>query len=470
MKELIELIHPVEWFFLTYFACLGGVYLLLNFLSVFRVHRYMNERSAQLVDARSTGLQPPVTVIVPAHNEAETIVTSVQSLLQLEYGEYEVVVVNDGSTDVTLEKLVRAFQLVPFPEVYHVQMPTEPVRQIYRSATHPNLRVIDKENGGKADALNAGINNARYPLVCTIDADSILQRNSLRRVVQPFMEDRSTVAVGGNVRVANGCTVEDGFVTDVGLPRNPLALVQIIEYLRDFLFARLGWSQLNSLFVISGAFGCFKRNILVEHGGFRTDTVGEDMEMVVRLHRRLRLSGEKYRVTHVPDPICWSEVPEDLRSLKNQRARWQRGLSEALTMNFGLFLNRKGGLLSWFGFPFKVLFEWLGPIVEISGYAYMIGGLVFGWVRPEIAIVFFAIAVGVGTLLSVGALLLEEMSFRIYGSRNEILALSAVAVLESFGYRQMITVFRLVGLVQWALSRPRSWGETRRSGQWQKAA
>lgn len=470
MIELLAAIHPVEWMFLVYFLALNGIYLTLNFVSLSTVYHYMDERRTDLEKIPHTGFEPPVSIVVPAFNEEATIVGSAHSLLQLNYQEYEVVIVNDGSTDGTLEALTEEFDLEPFPEVYRIRIPTAEVRTIYHSRKHPNLRVIDKDNGGKADALNAGINAAHFPLVCTMDADSILQRDSLLRVVQPFLEDSSTVAAGGNVRVANGCEIRDGFVVDVGLPSNPLALVQIVEYLRAFLFGRLGWSRLNSLLVISGAFGVFHRETVTMVGGFRTDTVGEDMELVVRMHHYLRLIERPYRITQVPDPICWTDVPETLKALKSQRIRWQRGLSESLTMNFRLLFDRRGGFLSWLAFPFNVVFEWLGPVIEVTGYTYMIVGYFFGWVDLTVMLVFFVVAVGLGTLLSVMALLLEEMSFQVYEKPRDILTLFAAAVLENFGYRQMISVFRLWGLVHWAVGGTMTWGGRTRAPGWQEAA
>ncbi len=226
-------------------------------------------------------LQMPVSLVVPAYNEAATITTSIRALLQLRYQHFEVIIVNDGSKDDTLATMIRDFELTPFPEAYRVQIKTKPVRGIYRSLKYPNLRVIDKENGGgKADATNAGINAARYPIFYCGDADSILDPHSLEHVVRPFLEDPRTVACGGTVRIINGCVVRGGVLEKVGLPRNPLALVQVVEYLRAFLGGRLGWSAINGMLIVSGAFGVFHRETVVEAGGFRADAIGEDMEMI----------------------------------------------------------------------------------------------------------------------------------------------------------------------------------------------
>src|SRR6185369_10958297 len=276
-----------------------------------------------------TGFEPKISVLVPAYNEEANIAASIRSLLQLDYPDYEVVVINDGSRDRTLDVLREEFALQEFPEAFLVRLQTRPVRGLYRSLVHPQLRVIDKVNGGKADALNAGINGARFPLFCGVDADSILQQDSLRLVARPFLEDPSTVACGGTIRIANGCQMSGGALVRAGVPRSYLALCQTVEYLRAFLFGRAGWSPLNALLIISGAFGLFDKEVVVQVGGYRTDSIGEDMELVVRLHRILRKRRQKYRIALVPDPVCWTEAPEDLQTLKNQRVRWQRGLSDS---------------------------------------------------------------------------------------------------------------------------------------------
>ncbi|NKB88589.1 MAG: glycosyltransferase [Acidobacteria bacterium] len=462
----IDAIRPVEWFFLLYFIFTTVFYMLLNYLAVLRVFAHLAETALEKFSVNYTGLEPPISLLVPAFNEEKTIATTVYSLLQLEYPEHEIVVVNDGSTDGTLETLLREFECEPTPDVYRRDLDTEEVHATYRSRTYRNLRVIDKTNGGKADALNAAINVARFPLFCSIDADSILERRSLSRVVLPFIEDSRTVAVGGTVRIANGCKVEDGMVIEPALPTGFLPLFQIVEYLRAFLFGRMGWAQINSLLVVSGAFGLFHRATVVEVGGYDTQTLGEDMELTVRMHRILRAARRDYRITFVPEPICWTEVPEDLRTLRIQRARWQRGLSESLWSNRRLLFHPQGGAAGWVGFPFMVLVEWLSPIVEVFGYAYMFIGLAMGWVDLPVMLVFLAVAVGFGTLLSVMGLVLEEMSFKVYSHAGQMVRLFAIAVIENFGFRQLMSVYRLIGTLQWIFGARHNWGDMQRRAPW----
>nr|WP_272888559.1 glycosyltransferase family 2 protein [Stutzerimonas stutzeri] len=445
---------------------LNGMYLLLNVLSMISLMGYIRQRAETGEIAPYLGVEPPVSVLMPAFNEEATIRTSVRSMLQLQYPEFEVVVINDGSKDDTLAVLIEEFELVPHPEPLRQAVAHQPVQAIYRSRRYANLRVIDKANGGKADALNAGINAARHGLFCGVDADSILQRDSLLRVVQPFLEDERTVAAGGTVRIANGSEVRGGFLIRTGLPSNWLARFQIVEYLRAFLFGRLGWSPMNAVLIISGAFGLFDKERVMAVGGYRTDTVGEDMELVVRLHRYHREKRIPYRIRYLPDPICWTECPEDLGTLGRQRSRWQRGLAESLGRHARLAFSLRGGTPGWLAWPFLALFEWLGPLIELVGYGFMIGGFIYGVVSYTALTAFLLVAIGMGILLSVNGLLLETLSFRVYERRRDMLRLFLMAVLENFGYRQLNTLWRCRGLWQWFSRRKHQWGAMRRSGQW----
>ena len=464
-----EFVSSAQWFLFGYFILVNGGYLTLNLLSLLVLPRHLESRLFDALPRRYSGFEPPVSVIVPAYNEEKTIGASVRSMLQLDYPELEVIVVNDGSRDATLQALRDEFNLVSYPEAYWANLKTQPVRAVYRSLRFPNLRVIDKENGGKADALNAGINAARFPLVCGVDADSILERASLRRVVTPFLHDPAVIASGGTVRIANGCEVRDGFLEKVGLPERMLPLLQIVEYLRAFLFGRLGWVPLNAVLIISGAFGVFRRRELITAGGYRHDTVGEDMELIVRLHRVHRLRGQRYRVAFLPDPICWTEAPETLAVLRSQRTRWQRGLGESIVANRELLLHPRGGAPGWLALPFMVVFEWLGPLLDVIGFACIVIAFVFGLISLNAFLAFTLLGIGLGMVLSVSALLLEEISFHVYTRPRQLMALVAAALIENFGYRQLVTLWRLQGLWQWLVRTRGRWGDMQRSASWKKA-
>jgi len=451
-------VSAMQWMFLLYFIGANGGYTLLNLLSLAAIRRSMEARALDTLPRMYSGFEPPVSILVPVCNEEATIAASVRSLLRFEYPELEVVVVNDGSTDGTLATLTREFGLAPFPEAYWKRLPIQPLRGIYRSALHPNLRVLDKANGGKADALNAGINAARYPLYCALDADSILQPDSLKRVVQPFLQDPATVASGAAARIANGCTVNDGFIAEVDLPGHPLALIQLVEYLRVCLFGRLGWSPMNAVLILSGALAVFRKEAVVEAGGYDRDAADEDMEIVLRLHRLNRLAGRSYRIALVPDPVLWTEVPESLAVLARQRMRWQRGLSQSLFGNIRLLFHLRGGTAGWLAFPFTVLFEWLGPLLEVAAYVLVTAAWLSGLMSAQAFVAFMLVAIGMGIMVSVSALLLEELSFQIYRKPGQLASLLGAVIMENCGYRQLVAVWRLAGLVHWM------GGLTRRQG------
>jgi cellulose synthase/poly-beta-1,6-N-acetylglucosamine synthase-like glycosyltransferase len=404
-----------------------------------------------------------MSLLVPAYNEAETIVESVRSLLTLRYADYEIIVVNDGSLDATLVRLVGAFDLRRVERVATSSITTAPVRRVYRSRRHPNLLVVDKANGGKADALNAGLNYARGAIFCAMDADTLLEPDALARVARPFLEDASTVAVGGIVRVANGCRVEGGSIEDIRLPDRILPRFQVLEYLRAFLASRVGWDALGATMIISGAFGAFRRSMVDAVGGFDTRSVGEDMELVVRLHRHCRDNGIPYRITFIPDPVAWTEAPDKLTQLASQRNRWQRGLAQVILRHRGMIGRPRYGLPGMVALPYFVAFELLGPVVELAGWIAFLVAVVLGVASLQYVAVFLLLAVFLGSAFSVAAVALEELSFRRYRRFSDLIRLLGLALVESFGYRQLSTYWRMRGLVS-AMRRDRTWGEMERTG------
>lgn len=461
---LALVVELLQWVFLLYFAGLNAVYIGLNLVALRVIGRERTMRDIEALPDYGAGLEPGISVLVPGYNEEATIAASVRSMLQLDYPDFEVIVINDGSKDKTLDVLKREFALKPFPEAYRVALKVKPVRRIYRSTLFPNLRVIDKDNGGKADALNAGINAARHALFCGVDADSVLQRDSLRRIVRPFMEDRRIIACGGTVRIANGCRISQGYLESVGMPASWLARVQIVEYLRAFLFGRLGWSPMNAVLIVSGAFGLFRRQAVIEAGGYRTSTIGEDMELVVRMHRLSREGGHDYRIVFVPDPVCWTEAPESLAVLKAQRVRWQRGLLESLWLNRSLLFARRSGAVGWLAFPVMTVFEAVGPLIEFMGYIFMTVAFAMGWISGAAFAAFMILAVGLGLMLSASSLLLEEMSFRLYPKLAHLRALVAAMLVENIGYRQLNSWWRLLGIWKWLRGGHGVWGDMKRKG------
>lgn len=462
------LVDAVIWFnyaVLFYFTALNTMYLGLFLLSLGRVRGFVRKTFfsdyGQIRDSQMTW---PISVLVPARNEEKTILDTVKSLMLVSYSEYEIIVINDGSTDGTLPGLIEEFGLRRVDRVFKRSIPTEAVRDVYTSLTHPILVVLDKEAGGKADALNAGINLSRYPLFCSIDADSMIEENALLRVVKPFMENSDeTVAAGGIVRIANGCQVRDGRVTRIELPDRALPIFQAVEYLRAFLTGRVGWSALQSLLIISGAFGIYKKKTVIDVGGYSRDSETEDMELIVRLHRHLRQRKEKYRVVFVPDPVCWTEVPTKLRTLLRQRTRWHRGLVRTLWRNRGMTFNPRYGAVGMFAIPYFILFETLGPFVEILGYVAVVLAYFMGLLNPEFFLLFLVLSLIYGAFLSIGAVLLEEISFRRYPYWLDLMKLIVCGILENFGYRQMLSLFKIKGFFDLLIFR-REWGKMERTG------
>ncbi|MDA0329938.1 MAG: glycosyltransferase [Gemmatimonadetes bacterium] len=359
--------------------------------------------------------------------------------------------------------MTKAFNLYPASRVPTAELGSADVRQVLRSRRHPNLWVIDKENGGKADALNAGLNFCQTPLFCAMDADSLIEPEALIRIVRPFLEDATTIAAGGVLRIANGCVVSQGRVVDVRMPKNFLARLQVLEYLRAFLSGRMGWDALDATLVISGAFGIFKRNVVVDAGGYATDTVGEDMELVVRLHRYCRENDIPYRIHFVPDPVAWTECPESLAVLGRQRDRWQRGLFQSLTRHRKMMFNPKYGRAGVIAYPYFFFLEMLGPVIELLGYVSFTVTILAGRAEWPFVIAFLSGAIILGGALSLSAVALEELSFRRYPRLSDLLQLFALALLENFGYRQLCAWWRLKGTVS-AIRGVQGWGHMTRKG------
>jgi len=448
---------------LCYFAALQVVLLILTLLSFLDMRRRLRQNYYTDFEclARSH-FTIPVSVIIPAHNEAQVIIPCVHSVLSLDYPEFEVVIVNDGSTDNTLELLKNEFRLVERRVVYRKSIPTGETSAIYKSLIKPSLTVVDKPHTGKSDALNVGINLSRYHLFCSIDADSIFQSNALLRIVRPILEEpEKVIAVGGQVRVANGCVVEDGRVVTPRVPRRLIAAFQVIEYLRAFVTSRLGLSRINNLLILSGVFALFKKDVVIEVGGYKPCTVTEDMELVVRLHRHLRGKREPYRVVFLPDPICWTEVPVSVSNLSRQRNRWHRGLIQCVARNTRMLLNPWYGSVGMFAMPYYFLFEVLGPVVEFIGYLLIPLAYFLGVLSITYLITFLLLAVAAGTFLSTLAVLLEEASFGLYREWGDFARLMSLAMFENFGYRQLTLLFRVKATLDFLLGR-KDWGKTKR--------
>ncbi len=458
------LIQIGAWFFLVYFLFVNGSYVFIQFLSLVDIRKNVNERRVTPVfSLQKSPFVPGISILLPAYNEAPVIVSSIRSLLSVEYPDFQVVAINDGSTDNTLQRLREAFDLQKVKAAYPLDLPCEQVHDIYR-ASDVDLVVIDKENGGKSDALNAGLGFIDQPLFCAVDADTILERGALLEVVQPFLRDPDQmVATGGTVRVANGCQIKDSVVQDVKLSDSWLANLQIMEYLRAFLTGRIGLSKLESLLIISGAFGLFRTRTVRDVGGYSTDTITEDMELVVRLHRKLREQNQPYRVEFVPQATVWTEVPTQLSMLGAQRNRWFRGLLESISIHRNMIGRRRYGAVGLIGFPFFVCVEALGPIIEGLGYVIVPVAFALGFLNVSFFLLFLAVAVGLGILMSWLSVFCEIYGFKRYDRPADIARIMFYGVTENLLYRQWKAFNACWALIDY-LRGDSSWGTMTRTG------
>lgn len=403
----------------------------------------------------------PISLLIPAYNEQENVVQNIKSLMKLDYHEFEIIVVNDGSTDSTHDLIVQAFGLYEIETAIKASIPTQNIRGVYYNIEYPNLLYIDKENGGKSDALNTGINASKYPLFACLDADSRLEKDSLLKLSLEFLKNSETIVAGGLVRIANGSKIRDGEFEGFTMPKRMVERFQIVEYYRSFLSGRVSWGVTNSMLIVSGAFGVFKKQPVIEVGGYKTNTIGEDMEIVVRLHKYMRKHRIKYKVIFVEDSVCWTQGPMSMKDIRSQRRRWQIGLLDTLLAHKTMFLNPRYGVVGLFAVPYNWIFELLGAVIEVLGFFIIPFSLVMGELNMFFFIMYFLLSVLLGIILSIGSLILEQFTHKGTMTAKQCIAISLYAVLENFGYRQMIMLFRVEGILKYRKLR-KTWGKIKR--------
>jgi cellulose synthase/poly-beta-1,6-N-acetylglucosamine synthase-like glycosyltransferase len=440
--------HALFWYYLA--GNLAYLVMLIVALNTSAAHQRRLE-SRRLDWIKQTPLAPPITIIAPAHNEERSIRLAVRNMLGLDYPQLEVIVVNDGSIDRTFDELREEFRLRSVRSVYVSEIKCAPIRGLYRSDVDPRLLVVDKEpEGSKADAVNAGLNAATSPYVCIVDADSILEQDALLRIMVPIFEDpKRVVAVGGIIRVLNGSELTEGRLQRVRLPRKSIEVIQVIEYLRAFLIGREAWGQGNMLTIISGAFGVFRTEQVRAIGGYRPSSIGEDFDLIARLHRHLRRQRADYHIQFVPDPMCWTEAPSDLKSLGRQRARWQKGLLDVLWINRDMLFRRRYGRIGWLALPYLWLFELMAPIIEIGGIATIVLAACLGVLSQQFFLQFLLFGYAFATVISIGSVLQEEVTYKRYNDWQDVARLVTYCFLEHFPYRQLHMIWRLQGLWQY---------------------
>ncbi|SER44118.1 Glycosyltransferase, catalytic subunit of cellulose synthase and poly-beta-1,6-N-acetylglucosamine synthase [Gracilibacillus ureilyticus] len=406
----------------------------------------------------------PVSVIVPAYNEELGIIESIHSLLSLKYPQYEIIVVNDGSTDRTMEKLLNYFQMEKTEKVFKKQIDTKPVEGIYQSKIHPDLLLIDKVNGGKADALNIGINASRYPYICSLDADSILENSALIRVMKPLLTSNGKViAAGGSVKVANGNDIQLGSLMSVSLSDKILVVMQVIEYFRAFLMGRLALSKMNLSLIISGAFSVFEKKHVISVGGYDTTAIGEDIELVIKLQKYVKDSGGKQEIQFVPTPVCWTEAPESLHSIRKQRRRWHQGLLESLWKYRQMTFNPRYGIIGIVSLPYFWIVECLGPIIEVIGYIFVLGSFFTGSIYVEFSLLLSLLFILYGSIFSFTSVIFEAWNTRTYPSIRDLFRLILLSFTEVFWYRPLTLIWRIEGIFHF-LTQKHDWGHLERKG------
>lgn len=457
MNQLIQLINISSIFIVIYFFLISFLYIVLILLSSNKLREFIKIVNNDVTII--SNYTKPISIVVPAFNEEATIIDNIISLLDLNYPEFEIVVVNDGSKDHTLSKIVEYFNLRKIDVEINMLVDCEHIRAVYSSFALPNLVVVDKINGGKADALNAGINLSRYPLFCGIDADCIIEKNALLRIVKPFLNNEITIAVGGFIRIANGCIIKEGKLVEARLPKKAIVRFQIIEYFRAFLTSRIGWEKMNALLIISGAFGVFKKSAVVNVGGY-SKTIGEDMELTLKMHEFYKKNKIDYKVDFTSDAVCWTQAPDTLKGLRNQRIRWHRGLTDSILRHKKMILNPKYGTVGMLSMPYFFAVEMLGPVIEFAGYLFLLLSIITGTLS-EFFIYVFLMAILYGILYSLSAILFEVLSYKRYTGLNVITKLIIYSLLEQFMYRQLTVWWRVSSFFNFKKG-SKKWGTIKR--------
>lgn len=468
MSVLNFLYDFFTYFILGYSLLLLLFYLFIGFYSIGETRKYMRKSSFTdySIMAVSTGT-PSVSILAPAYNEGATIIENIRSLLSVHYNNLELVVINDGSKDDTLQKLVDAYELEKVEWVVNGQLKTKTIRGIYKSnnPVYKKLIVVDKENGGKADALNVGINVARNDYIVCIDVDCILEQDAMLKLVKPFLEEKEqrVIATGGVVRIANSCEIKDGKIIKVHLPDQFLPRVQTLEYIRAFLLGRMAWSRLNGLLLISGAFGAFDRDIVLKAGGYDHSTVGEDMELVVRMRRYMEEQKLPYKVAYIPDPLCWTEAPSTFKILGRQRNRWTRGTIETLKTHRKMFFNPRYGVLGMISYPYWFFFEFMAPVIEFVGFFALLTFAVLGMINWPFFLGLLAFIFSFGFLYSIFAILMEVLTYNQYKRHKDVFRLILTAFIEPLVFHPFVVWSAMRGNID-LLRKKSSWGEMTRQG------
>ncbi len=445
------------------------IYVTLSILSYLAIKNYYNSKYFLHKDILiKSNHSPGVSVIAPAFNESTTIVENVKSLLSQEYPKFEVIIINDGSTDDTLEKLVQEFSLILVDFFYQESIITKPVRGHYKSTDpiYSKLLIIDKENGkSKADASNAGINSAKYPLFLCTDVDCILRKDTIAMLVKPFIENTTKViATGAAIRISNSCEFKDGMLYKSHYPKNFFARFQELEYLRSFLFGRMAWSKTNCLMLVSGGLGMFDKATVVEAGGYWHQSLGEDMELITRMRRLMHNKKEEFLIKYIPESLCWTEVPSDNTIFLRQRVRWARGLVQTLYIHRKLFLNPKYGKTGLIAYPYFLFCEFFVPILEVIGVIVLSLDYLFFAINYDFLIIISVFVYLFYTTITLISIYLDQLIHKQYSNLKEIATLILMVFLEPLLYHPINVYASLKGYSHFLVNKEKKWGAMTRQG------
>lgn len=458
----MKLITLLLCLILVYYVVLHGIYLLLILLGALRIRRYQREITFdEFRQIAESSLSMPVSLIIPCYNEAAILAGTIANALLLDYPEFEILIVSDGSTDGTIPLLRARYGLQKIDRHGCRKISTKEILGIYESSTHSKLVVIDKVNGRRADAINAAVNEARYPLLCIIDADCVLEKDTLLRLARPFLRDSRTGAVAGIVRPSNGLTVEEGEIVSKGFPRTLLGMNQEIEYARSFQWARIGLSSLHSMLCISGALLLIRKDLFERVGGSWPGAITDDIELTMRLNREVQDLRKKNtpRLLFAPDAVCYTEVPETVSQYASQRNRWQRGTLQGIARNRGMLFNPAYGLTGLFGMPFFLIFEGLAALVELSAWILMVACLLINIATWHEILIMIYLAYIAGVFVSLTAVLITESGRFRATSWSDFWRLLLAILLDNLGFHQFHLLIRALATFQYAVLGRRDLGQ-----------
>ena len=422
---------------------------------------------------KGSPMTPAVSIIAPAYNEEVTIIDNVKSMLNVRYPRYDIIIVNDGSKDRTLELLIEEFDLMEVPFTNTRRVPCKPIKRVFRSRDDrfDKLIVVDKEPGGrKADASNAGINITENKYFVCTDVDCYVEPMALYRMMWLVVNSHiPVIGVGATMLMGNNCVVKDGRMVEAKVPSNPLTMWQELEYMRSFLIGKLGWSSHNALPNISGGFGLFDTDVVVKSGGYESTSFAEDIDLLLRMITYMHSVGQEYRLAQIPKVSCWTEGPYSLRTLYRQRVRWARGLCEIVVSHKNLFFNMQYGPIGTFTLPYIFMFEFLAPIIEATGFLFMLWLVFVGGINWNTAFVIFGMIYSFSLSLTF-LVLIFDYQLKVVNWKSttrSYIKLAIAGITEAFFYHPLITLFSLIGYTKYIRNSRAIWTHITRKG-WQK--